>query len=143
MFPGTTFSCAYSSAGRQEKCLRSISEAIRCSRRALRSDLGAAKSKRKSMLCQKDRRQYSPSVSAHEQQRNAAVAPCVSRPDTCRRACVYVCMQKYMCSNDEASRETGGNWSRFLNEVDKQQQQLCSSQRCSFHSLVSLILTWF
>lgn len=47
MFPGTTFSCAYFSASRQEKCVRSISEVIRCSRLALRSDLGSRKIKKK------------------------------------------------------------------------------------------------
>lgn len=74
------------------------------------------------MLCQKDRMQYSPSVSPHEEQRKAAVVMCVSRLDTCRGANIYGCMQKYMCRNDKASRETGGNWSRFLNTVSKHQQ---------------------
>lgn len=77
MFPGTTFSCAYFSASRQEKCLRSISEVIRCSRLALRSDLGSRKIKKK--------------IDALSEGQNAIFTVCLSTRGAEKSCSRYVC----------------------------------------------------
>lgn len=74
-----TFSCAYFSDNRREKGLRSISEVIRCSRLALRSDLGSCEIKKK--------------IDALSEGRDAIFAPCLFTQEADKSSSLYVCQE--------------------------------------------------